>query len=266
MMLELSPLLTAAKAPADSMPASSRVCRSKPRPGDLAAAELRAEPAERLGVLVDDRDAVADLFQPAGDGGADAAAAHHDHVHDCTPSGLRRAGAVRGAYRREATPGAAARRGADRPASPCRGGARRRRGAGAAADVRTIAAVPSLSDLGQLPKRLVLGRPVRSDRAGESLLPKRLALPIFASDALSSVAYATQEILIILTLGGLALPLPRAVAGGRRRRPADHRGAVLPPGGARLPVGRRRLRGRDEEPRAVRRRSSSPARCSPTTC
>ncbi|RBY83868.1 DNA-binding protein [Geodermatophilus sp. TF02-6] len=64
--------------------------------------------------------------------------------------------------------------------------------------------MPSVSDLGQLPKRLVLGRPVRSDRAGESLLPKRLALPIFASDALSSVAYATQEILIVLTLGGTA--------------------------------------------------------------
>jgi amino acid transporter len=64
--------------------------------------------------------------------------------------------------------------------------------------------VPSLSDLGQIPKRLVLGRPVRSDRMGESLLPKRLALPIFASDALSSVAYATQEVLIILTLGGTA--------------------------------------------------------------
>jgi amino acid transporter len=64
--------------------------------------------------------------------------------------------------------------------------------------------VPSLSDLGQLPKRLVLGRPVRSDRAGESLLPKRLALPIFASDPLSSVAYATQEILLILTLAGTA--------------------------------------------------------------
>jgi amino acid transporter len=64
--------------------------------------------------------------------------------------------------------------------------------------------VPTLSDLGHLPKRLVLGRPVRSDRAGESLLSKRLALPIFASDALSSVAYATQEILIILTLAGTA--------------------------------------------------------------
>ncbi|TFV53185.1 APC family permease [Blastococcus sp. TF02A-35] len=64
--------------------------------------------------------------------------------------------------------------------------------------------MPSLSDLGQLPKRLVVGRPVRSDRAGESLLPKRLALPIFASDPLSSVAYATQEILIVLTLAGTA--------------------------------------------------------------
>jgi amino acid transporter len=62
--------------------------------------------------------------------------------------------------------------------------------------------VPSLSDLGQLPKRLVLGRPVRTDKAGESLLPKHLALPIFASDPLSSVAYATQEILIFLTLAG----------------------------------------------------------------
>jgi amino acid transporter len=53
-------------------------------------------------------------------------------------------------------------------------------------------------------KRLLLGRPFRSDRLGETLLSKRLALPIFASDPLSSVAYATQEILLILTLGGLA--------------------------------------------------------------
>jgi amino acid transporter len=53
-------------------------------------------------------------------------------------------------------------------------------------------------------KRLVVGRPFRSDRLGHTLLPKRIALPIFASDPLSSVAYATQEILLILTLGGLA--------------------------------------------------------------
>ncbi|MGX9787508.1 APC family permease [Mycobacterium sp. MMS18-G62] len=54
-----------------------------------------------------------------------------------------------------------------------------------------------------LVKRLVVGRPFRSDRLGHTLLPKRIALPIFASDPLSSVAYATQEILLILTLGGL---------------------------------------------------------------
>ncbi|MCX4967782.1 APC family permease [Streptomyces sp. NBC_00654] len=45
---------------------------------------------------------------------------------------------------------------------------------------------------------------MRSEALGGTLLTKRLALPIFASDPLSSVAYATQEILLVLTLGGLA--------------------------------------------------------------
>ena len=53
-------------------------------------------------------------------------------------------------------------------------------------------------------KRLVLGRALRSDRQSEQELPKSLALPIFASDPLSSVTYATQELLVVLTLGGLA--------------------------------------------------------------
>ncbi|MCC9310740.1 APC family permease [Kitasatospora sp. RB6PN24] len=51
-------------------------------------------------------------------------------------------------------------------------------------------------------KRLVIGRAMRSEELGETLLPKRLALPIFASDPLSSVAYATEEILLVLTIGG----------------------------------------------------------------
>jgi len=54
-------------------------------------------------------------------------------------------------------------------------------------------------------KRLLLGQPVRSDRLGHTLLPKRIALPVFASDALSSVAYATEEILIVLDDFSLAL-------------------------------------------------------------
>ncbi|CAN7461501.1 APC family permease [Knoellia sp. LjRoot47] len=48
---------------------------------------------------------------------------------------------------------------------------------------------------------------MRSDRLGETLLPKRIALPVFASDALSSVAYAPDEILLTLGMAGGALAL-----------------------------------------------------------
>jgi len=54
------------------------------------------------------------------------------------------------------------------------------------------------------PKRWLIGEPLASDKLEGQLLPKRLALPIFASDALSSVAYGPQELLLILTLGGLS--------------------------------------------------------------
>jgi amino acid transporter len=53
-------------------------------------------------------------------------------------------------------------------------------------------------------KRLLVGRPVQSDQLGHTLLPKKIALPVFASDALSSVAYATEQILIVLSVGGVA--------------------------------------------------------------
>ncbi|MCB1254339.1 MAG: APC family permease [Austwickia sp.] len=43
---------------------------------------------------------------------------------------------------------------------------------------------------------------MRSDRLGETLLPKRIALPVFASDALSSVAYAPDEIFLTLAAAG----------------------------------------------------------------
>jgi hypothetical protein len=53
--------------------------------------------------------------------------------------------------------------------------------------------------------RTFLGTPLRSDNIEEELLPKRLALPVFCSDPLSSVAYATEQIVLVLGLGGLAL-------------------------------------------------------------
>jgi amino acid transporter len=55
---------------------------------------------------------------------------------------------------------------------------------------------------GDVSKRILLGRKLRSSQLGETLLPKRIALPVFASDALSSVAYAPDEIFIMLSLAG----------------------------------------------------------------
>jgi amino acid transporter len=61
-----------------------------------------------------------------------------------------------------------------------------------------------VSSAGDFLKRLLIGRALRSDRLGETLLPKRIALPVFASDALSSVAYAPDEIFLTLSIAGLA--------------------------------------------------------------
>ena len=53
-------------------------------------------------------------------------------------------------------------------------------------------------------KRLMVGRPLNTAQSHHQLLPKWLALPLFCSDPLSSVAYATDEIILVLILGGLA--------------------------------------------------------------
>jgi amino acid transporter len=53
-------------------------------------------------------------------------------------------------------------------------------------------------------KRLVVGRPFRTDRLAHTLLPKRIALPVFASDPMSSVAYAPEEILLTLSVAGVS--------------------------------------------------------------
>lgn len=55
------------------------------------------------------------------------------------------------------------------------------------------------------PKRWLIGEPLPSEKLEGQLLPKHLALPIFASDPLSSVAYAPQELLMILLIGGLGM-------------------------------------------------------------
>lgn len=67
-------------------------------------------------------------------------------------------------------------------------------------------------------RRLAIGRPMPSERLGGQLLSKRLAFPIFSSDALSSVAYASEAALAVLVAVSLssrgALPwISLAVAG-----------------------------------------------------
>lgn len=62
-----------------------------------------------------------------------------------------------------------------------------------------------MTTLRTVPKRLLVGTPLHSSLLGETLLPKKLALPVFCSDPLSSNAYATEEILLMLSLGGLSL-------------------------------------------------------------
>src|SRR2546430_1761728 len=243
--------------------------------------EIGAQPPERVGVLVDDRDRVSAGLQGMGERRADPSTTHDHDVHLCAlpaaeriphqpamtvhayadqpPSSRRswsygahkrhrpqenrapqlqdrrwgaspidagcagpidravrgrstgRCGAdLRGARRRcgvaagggKDRGGAAAarrRRGVAARGGKDRGGGGAPGGTGGAVVLLTVVASPT-----SLLKRLLIGRPVKSDRMQHTLLPKRIALPVFASDALSSVAYAPDEILLTLSVGGAA--------------------------------------------------------------
>lgn len=67
-------------------------------------------------------------------------------------------------------------------------------------------------------KRLFVGRPLATTEQEHQRLPKRIALAVFSSDAISSTAYATEEILFVVALGasslalGLNVLIPTAIA------------------------------------------------------
>ena len=90
-------------------------------------------------------------------------------------------------------------------------------------------------------KRLLLGRKLRNTQLGETLLPKRIALPVFASDALSSVGYAPDEIFLTL----LAAAMHLRVDGARQNQTTA--AAVL--------LARRRRAGPDIPDDAIRRQN-----------
>ena len=67
-------------------------------------------------------------------------------------------------------------------------------------------------------KRWIVGRPMPLAQARHERLSKTVALAVFSSDALSSVAYATEEIRLVLVLAGaaaahLSVPLAFAITG-----------------------------------------------------
>ena len=93
-------------------------------------------------------------------------------------------------------------------------------------------------------------RPAAVERGGDRRAPvtRRKALAIFSSDAISSSAYATEEILRVLVLAGASAHAPVDPGRDRDRRPARGRVAVVPPGLPGLPERRRRVRRGQDQP------------------
>jgi amino acid transporter len=56
-------------------------------------------------------------------------------------------------------------------------------------------------------KRVMVGRPLASEEMDHQRIPKWIGLPVFSSDAISSTAYATEEILFVTALGASSLAL-----------------------------------------------------------
>ena len=70
-------------------------------------------------------------------------------------------------------------------------------------DMPMTAAKEAPPSLGKIVRRLLYGRPLSSEHMEHTLLSKLIALPVFSSDAISSVAYATQQIVLALGAAGL---------------------------------------------------------------
>src|SRR5690348_124827 len=165
MMLELSPELTAAKASARSMPALPSTFRSKPIPVTLMP--LNCGPRRRK-ASGSESITLTVWFRSSSERASVEPTRPQPMITTCTVGTL---------LHRE-----------------------RRRCPEMTADALPL----SLVGVGGISKRIILGRKLRSSQLGETLLPKRIALPVFASDALSSVAYAPDEIFLTLALAGVA--------------------------------------------------------------
>ena len=78
-------------------------------------------------------------------------------------------------------------------------------------------------------KRVLVGRPIRTADAEHQRIPKTVGLAVFSSDAISSTAYATEEILFVTAIGASSLALePADVPLGELRGPVQREGEGRP--------------------------------------
>ena len=70
-----------------------------------------------------------------------------------------------------------------------------------------VAGAPIVRPVSGTLKRVLVGKPIPSSEAEHQRLSKKIALPVFSSDAISSTAYATGEILAVTAIGGSSLAL-----------------------------------------------------------
>ena len=70
-----------------------------------------------------------------------------------------------------------------------------------------VAGAPIVRSVSGTLNRVLVGKPIPSSEAEHQRLSKKIALPVFSSDAISSTAYATGEILAVTAIGGSSLAL-----------------------------------------------------------
>src|SRR4029450_3822114 len=80
-------------------------------------------------------------------------------------------------------------------------------------------------------KKLLLGPPLKTSQLSRERVSKRVALAVFSSDPISSTAYATEEMLLVLVLAGtaaigLALPVAMAIVARRALLVVSYRQVV----------------------------------------
>ena len=199
---------------------------------DLLAVEVAAEAAERLGVAVDHGHVVAEPLERQGEGRPHAPAAHHDDVHAASRSSLGRAGTSR--------TGGAHRIAPDGVTRAVRRAVRAR--------LRSPRVQVRHGDQAPRARPAVPQRRAAGHAAAQAHRPARVRLRRPVVGGVRAAGGADHPV------AGRAGRL-RALAVGRRRgdRRARHGRRELPPERARLPLGRRRLRDRDGQPRQVRR-------------